>query len=203
MSSIGASGPARVPEHRAHLHAAQAARPSGPAPRRSSHDLRPKLAAVPGMRVYPADPADHPHRRAAHQGRLPVHAAGRRPRRALPVGARPVRQDARSSPACRTSTPICRSRARRSWWTSTATRPPRSGSPPTRSRPRSATPTARGRSRRSTRRRTSTGSSSRSTRSTSRIPTALGRLLRARHQRQAGAARRGRQADAAGWARSP
>ena len=35
-----------------------------------------------------ADPADHPHRRPAHQGRLPVHAAGRRPRRSSTTGRR-------------------------------------------------------------------------------------------------------------------
>ena len=50
-------------------------------------ELRPKLAAIPGHPGVSAEPADHPHRRPAHQGALPVHAPGDRSPRALPVGA--------------------------------------------------------------------------------------------------------------------
>ena len=83
-------------EQRADLHAAQAARPAA---QRGGGDRRPSAQAGrrPRDPRLSADPADHPHRRTAHQGRLPVHAAGRRPRRALPVGARALRSAAAAS----------------------------------------------------------------------------------------------------------
>ena len=59
----------------------------------------------PGHQRLPADPADHPHRRPAHQEPVPVHAAGRRPRRSSTSWAPLlVRQAARRCPASSTST---------------------------------------------------------------------------------------------------
>ena len=54
--------------------------------------LRPKLAKEPGANLFLQPGAGHPHRRAAEQRALPVHAAGRRPRRASRVGAQDPRR---------------------------------------------------------------------------------------------------------------
>ena len=193
----------RGDQHGPHLHPAQAARPSGrTADADRSHELRPKLAAVPGHPRLPADAADDPHRRPAHEGALPVHAAGRRPRRSSTTGRRSSTTGCGSCPACRTSTrdlQITSPQVLVDIDRDKAVGPRRDAR--TRSRPRSAAPTAR--------------------KQVSTIytptnqywvileldpqyqqdPTALSRLYVRVEQRAAGAARRGGQAHAAGWAR--
>ena len=50
--------------------------------------LRPKIAKVAGRQAVPATDAGRARRRPAGEDRIPVHAAGREPRRTVPVGAR-------------------------------------------------------------------------------------------------------------------
>ena len=62
--------------------------------------LRPKLAQVPGMRVFMTEPAaDQPRRTAGRTQPLSVHAAGYRYRRAVRVGAETRGDDARAAEA--------------------------------------------------------------------------------------------------------
>ena len=61
-------------------------------------ELRPKLTVDPGHQGVPAEPPGDPHRRPAHQEPVPVHAAGRRHRRAVPLGAAASRRKLRSIP---------------------------------------------------------------------------------------------------------
>ena len=102
MSFIGASGSSTVDEQRPDLHPAEAARRSGRPSTQVIADLRPKLAAVPGIRVYLQVLPTIRIGGQLTKARLPVHAAGRRPPGALPLGAAPLRAAARSCPGCRT-----------------------------------------------------------------------------------------------------
>ena len=123
MSSVGAARAERGRQPGPHLHAAQAARRA----RLSADEVIAGAAAearpqVPGIRVFLAEPAADPHRRAAHEEPLPVHAAGPGHGRALPRARRSSRRSCASSPGLagrRRAT--CRSGTRRSTSRSTAT----------------------------------------------------------------------------------
>ena len=75
-----------------------------------------RRAAAPAARAgarrepLPAAGAGHPHRRPAEQRAVPVHAAGRRPRRAARPGSRGSARRSRSCPSSPTSTPTSRTR---------------------------------------------------------------------------------------------
>ena len=99
-------------------------------------ELRPKLARVPGVRVFLHEPAGDPHRRLPEPQPVPVHAAGSGHRRAVPGRLRSSRPPSTTSRASRTSIQTCRSRTRRSPSTSIASRSRRSVSPSIRSNPR-------------------------------------------------------------------
>ncbi len=88
-------------EQRPHLRPAQAA-VGAQARRRADHRAAPEAGRGAGHPRLPADPADDPHRRPAHQGRLPVHAAGRRTCRSSTSGRRSSTSACASCPACRT-----------------------------------------------------------------------------------------------------
>ena len=63
--------------------------------------IRPKAAEGDGRRAVPERRAGHPRRRPHHQDRVPVHPAGRRPGRAVPVGAEDPRQAEEPADAAR------------------------------------------------------------------------------------------------------
>ncbi len=88
--------------------------------------------AVQGTRrqPVPAAGAGHPHRRAAQQCAVPVHAAGRRSRGTSRLGAEDPRRPERAAGIGRTSIPTPRTRACRPRWSSTATAHPGWGSAP-------------------------------------------------------------------------
>ena len=97
-------------------------------------ELRPQAGRDPGHEGVPAESAHHPHRRPGHQEPVPVLDAIAQ--QAGAVRQRPQKMEARSRrlPASRTSPAIWPSPARRSKWTSTATKPPPCKSTPTRSK---------------------------------------------------------------------
>ena len=77
----------RHAQHRQHLHPAQAAA-TAQADRRPDHRrAAPQARAGPGHHALPAVGAGRPHGRPGHAHAVPVHPAGRQPRRAEPVGA--------------------------------------------------------------------------------------------------------------------
>ena len=115
-------------------------------------ELRPQARRRPRRAGLPAEPAADPHRRTGDQEPLPVLAAVARTRRAVRLARRSSSKELREAAraAGRHQRPADQQPAgqRR---TSTATRPPRCRSTPSRSRMRSTTPTARAGSRPSTR----------------------------------------------------
>ena len=87
-----------------------------------------KLAAVPGMRGLRPESAGAPHRRA-QLARASTSSRCRAPTSTrCTTGRRPWSAGCTSCPASPTSPATCRSRTRRSRWTSTATARPRSAS---------------------------------------------------------------------------
>ena len=75
--------------------------------------LRPKLAQVPGMRVYLQAAQDVTVGRAFHQNAVPVHAAGRQFRGTQRLGGQDPRQAEIAAANCATSRPTSRAPARR------------------------------------------------------------------------------------------
>ncbi len=84
--------------------------------------LRGKLAHEPGANLFLHAGAGHPHRRPAGERAVPVHAAGRRSRRAARLGAADPRGAVATCRSSSTSTPTSRTRACRPRSSSTATR---------------------------------------------------------------------------------
>ena len=85
----------------------RAPRDGGPGDRAAARQAREGARRQP----LPAAGAGHPDRRPAEQRAIPVHAAGRRPRRAARVGAEDPAGAERSCPSSPTSTPTSRTRA--------------------------------------------------------------------------------------------
>ena len=90
--------------------------------------LRPKLAAVPGVRVFLTEPAGHQHRRPRRRAR----STSSRCRAATPTSCTPRRRQLEAAscttmPGLSTSRATCCSPTRRSTSRSTASASPRSG----------------------------------------------------------------------------
>ena len=81
------------------------------APTRSSRGLRGEARARPGRDPLPAGGPGRAHRRAARRRAVPVHAAGRQLRRAVPVGAARAASSCASCRSSPTSTATSRTRA--------------------------------------------------------------------------------------------
>ena len=137
-------------QHRLRVRRAEAAcRSARRAPTRSSRALRPEARhRCPGVNLLPPGGAGRAHRRPRRAHAVPVHAAGREPRRA-PAGRRACSSGCGRCPSSRTWRPTSRPRASSSTSPSIATRRRASASRRSRSTTRSTTPSASARSRRS------------------------------------------------------
>ncbi len=147
----------RVAQRRTHLRGAHAARRRGRAPTRSCRSCvdrcRAFRASGPMCRTFPRSAS------AARSRRAPTSTRCRaRTRRSSTTGRRRSRTGCARCRASSTSRATCRSRSRWSWCRSTATRRRRWAFRRRRSKARSTTRTDPARCRRSSRRRTSTGS---------------------------------------------
>ena len=153
--------------------------------------LRAEARARPRRHALPPAGAGPPHRRPPEQRPVPVHAPGRRPRRAERLGAAAARASCATLPQLRDVNSDQQNRGLQATLvidrdTAVAPRHHRRR----RSTTRSTTPSASARSRPSTRRSTSTTSSWRSTRSSSRTPTRSSSIYVTSPTRRAGAAQR-------------
>jgi HAE1 family hydrophobic/amphiphilic exporter-1 len=97
--SVGGNGGSAA-QQRPHVHHAEAADERTPAPTRSSRGCAPKLAKVEGARCS-CRRRRTSRRRPLVAHAVPVHAAGRRPRRAERMGAEDAGQDADAAAAAR------------------------------------------------------------------------------------------------------
>ena len=113
MSFVGAGGPSRS-LNIGRIFVTLKPRDERPDADAIVQELRAEAAARPGHQGVRAEHPGDPHRRPADEERLPVHAAGRRHHRALPVGAAGRGEAADAARAASTSPATCRSRSRRS-----------------------------------------------------------------------------------------
>ena len=101
-ATVGAGIGGQTEQQRTDVHRAEAV---GSARRRHRAELHrphpPEAAEGDGRRAAPAGGAGHPCRRAADQDRVPIHPAGRRPGRTVPVGAEDPGQAAEPADAAR------------------------------------------------------------------------------------------------------